>query len=583
MRGDLEFRAAVRAEVRAYVGGLTARYVPVLVGALAVVLLIALVPDKGVTTASSGLGGSSGVGVGSGGAGGLTGGATPSATGAGTIQGTSATTGGASTANGSTTGAATAGGGGPATAQAGFSASGIAVNGTKCGPGVRQVSFTPYAPMCLPKWQGNNGGATAHGVTATTITVIFRDTSDLDAINTATGAATFSQQIHDAQAIINYLNGQYELYGRHVVVKTFTGQGNYTQEAEDQDQAGANTDAQTAYGDGAFAAELENSLGSWASALASHHIITPTISDLAGFQANAPYLYGDSQYPLPESTGSSFAALTCQRMAHLPAIYAGDPVFQHTTRTFAAIEPEAPGYTGAVNAYAQQAKSCGVTVKTFQYTFDINQEPSDAAQIDAQLKAAGITTVMFWGDPLMPTYLTQAAAGQNYNPEWVFTDLQNTNAQSGGGANASEMAHAMNIGPWPAATQPETSRMCYRIYKLADPGGAPQSDPESLDTYCSGILAFFAALQAAGPDLTPTTFQHGWFSLPPSAGSSDFGTWGSGANQWSPGTTFNLQWWNGNATSPTDGGTGEFLPCNQGAQYYFTDPKMGSGQPACFS
>ena len=32
------------------------------------------------------------------------------------------------------------------------------------------------------------------------------------------------------------------------------------------------------------------------------------------------------------------------------------------------------------------------------------------------MKSAGVTTIVFMGDPLMPIYLTKAASDQNYHP-----------------------------------------------------------------------------------------------------------------------------------------------------------------------
>ena len=44
-----------------------------------------------------------------------------------------------------------------------------------------------------------------------------------------------------------------------------------------------------------------------------------------------------------------------------------------------------------------------------------------AREILARFKAAGVTTVLFSGDPLAPQALTQAATEQGYFPEWVIT------------------------------------------------------------------------------------------------------------------------------------------------------------------
>src|SRR5258707_14522145 len=45
----------------------------------------------------------------------------------------------------------------------------------------------------------------------------------------------------------------------------------------------------------------------------------------------------------------------------------------------------------------------------------------DAVGLVAKLKAAGVTSVIFSGDPVAPGPLTRAATSQNYFPEWIIS------------------------------------------------------------------------------------------------------------------------------------------------------------------
>ena len=58
---------------------------------------------------------------------------------------------------------------------------------------------------------------------------------------------------------------------------------------------------------------------------------------------------------------------------------------------------------------------------TETYLFDIGKMAERATTIIAKMKAAGVTTIVFLGDPIMPIYLTQQATAQNYFPEWIVT------------------------------------------------------------------------------------------------------------------------------------------------------------------
>src|SRR4029077_9509284 len=83
--------------------------------------------------------------------------------------------------------------------------------------------------------------------------------------------------------------------------------------------------------------------------------------------------------------------------------------------------------------------------------------PTQAATIAEKLKASGATTVVFAGDPIMPIYLTKAAASIGYSPEWIITGIVLTDtAALGRFYDQSEWAHAFGVTslgvPFPAGS-----------------------------------------------------------------------------------------------------------------------------------
>ena len=241
---------------------------------------------------------------------------------------------------------------------------------------------------------------------------------------------------------------------------------------------------------------------------------------------------------------------------------------------------EEPENAGGSAVLARDAQSeCGTSVKVYQYNDNVSSEPQEAGQIVTEMEANRNTTVIMLTDPVMVQYMTASAASANYFPEWLYTVLPNSLARE---ANSTEMKSAMELNPWEPLVGSPQSRLCYRIYKRADPRGVPESSASGLDTVCSTLLAIFGGLQAAGPDLTATNFERGWFSLPPSTGTSDFGRWSFGADQFSPVSTFSVTWWDGSVTSKYDGGKGEFAPCTGLIDKPYLRPSLGSGQPTCF-
>jgi hypothetical protein len=434
--------------------------------------------------------------------------------------------------------------------------------------------------LCTPAWSGNNGGATAHGVTDSTITLVLRNPSDWDSAAETTGVPTFAEIAHDTRVLADFFNTQFELYGREVVVKTFNGRGSFFAEGANKGQEAASADAQTAYDLGAFVDGFPISTGAYSDAEAARRIISfAPGNSLAAYHANAPYMYGVPLGPVADIQGAGVAAVACQRMAKMSAVFAGDPLLRASTRKFAILEPEQPEYAGGGAIAVNELKKCGAQVELYKYNADVTLEAQQAATIAARMSADGMTTVIMLTDPLMSQFMTHAATSAGYRPEWVFTVFPQALARQ---ADPNQLAHGIDVSPWHATNGPPAERLCAGIYKLADPGGSPASGPQGVDSSCSLLLALFSALQEAGPALTAQSFNQGWFSLPPSKASSDFGRWSFASDQWSPVASMSVLQWNAGDKSPYDGGDGQWVACGGPADYPYRKAKLGSGQLQCY-
>src|SRR5690606_24181438 len=74
-----------------------------------------------------------------------------------------------------------------------------------------------------------------------------------------------------------------------------------------------------------------------------------------------------------------------------------------------------------LEVFKKRATEAGVEiVESVAYKDPISLQASAAEQI-AKMKNAGVTTVLFTGDPLAPGPLTREATAQNYFPEWIIT------------------------------------------------------------------------------------------------------------------------------------------------------------------
>jgi hypothetical protein len=572
--------ALVQAAVRRELNKIARRYVPIVGGAIAFALIVALVPtvdersatnDRGLRasagsqSANRGSAASDSAAAGAARAAGDT--TAPAAPGAAAAD-TAAAGGGASNASSPAPETAAGVSAPPAREAAGTTRGGVA-----CGKGVRQVSWTAYSPPCQPSASGANGGATTHGVTRDTITITYRrgqSTEDTAVYAAAGDAAPDPDDLYlaDMRDYINLFNKTYELYGRKVVLKDFQGQGDYIREDQGQGQDAAAADAATAHDLGAFGDitfALKGSQPFW-TGLAQNKVVAvgPLGFPQSYYEKNAPYWYSDR--PTGTKGAQLLANVVCRRSAGMPAVFAGDPLYQKKTRTFGLVTPENPEYIGVANEIAARLKKCGVTLtRRASYAINVATFQAQATNIIAQMKAAGVTTFLCFCDPIVPIFLSQSADQQSYRPEWSepwYRDPQ------GRLESQAQWAHAIASN---GRLKPQAQTEAYRVFKLANPGAAKPRNKYYEVEYGS-LLLLFNGLQAAGPNLTPRTFEQGLASLPTSL-LGDFGRWSYGPRTYSPAAESQLGWWDPNANSAYDGKKGSWQDCDGGAWYPFDKPE----------
>ena len=557
----------IETAVRHYLGRVAARYVPLVIVLVVLALVVALVPraeqsGKGARAAADG---SQGLQA----ADGATGGASGTAAGA---AGPGGGTGAAAVAGRSTSRPAAVPAGVTPPAAAG--SAGVTRSGVACGPNVRQVPWTKYAPVCVPAYSGNNGGATSHGVTGDSIKISFRlgNSTEDSAVYAAAGAAAPAPDpdiVADMQAYVDYFNKQYELYGRKVVLESYQGRGDYIREDQGQGQDAAAADAVTAHDKGAFADATFNLKGSnpyWTN-LAQQKVVAfgPLGFPQSYYERYAPYWY--TVPPTGSRQAQFITNLVCRRMKDLPAIDAGDPTYKNKTRVFGLVTPENPEYMQLGNELESGLKRCGVSLaRRVSYAINVAQFEGQATNITAQLRASGVTTVLCYCDPLIPIFLSQSADQQQYRPEWYEPYYRDPQGRL---ESQQQWAHALSYG---GTSYARPTSEAYRVFKLAQPNGEPKSADQYFDINYTTVLYIFNALQAAGPNLTPETLQRGIFSLPTSL-PGDYGTWGYGPGAFSPGIDAQIGYWNPNATSPWDSKKGAWQSCEGGAWVQFTKPE----------
>ncbi len=388
-----------------------------------------------------------------------------------------------------------------------------------------------YAPPCVPVWDGNepwvsaggqafadNGGATAPGVTADTIKVVFYLPAELDIakqlehFGVADGAATTSGMVED---LVEMGNALYETYGRKVELVPFHATG------DGRSPSAAKADAVRVVEMGAFASiGGPTQTSSYQHELARNHVLCmqcgyASTDDV--LSTDAPYAWGYLATPDQQLFGTF--GFGTDILFGRKAKFAGDPALRKQTRTFGIVHYEQdPPVFGPLKAEAlARYQAQGISVDTIiQYLLDPNSLNAQAQAIIGRLKRDGITSVVFLGDPLMPRVLTQQATKQDYFPEWIFTGTVFTDTTAVARLyDQRQMAHAFGGSSNPARTEPELSEQG-RMYEWFF--GRPAPGPKTLLYWGPVVQQLFLGIHLAGPDLRAETFAGGLFNYPPTGG-----------------------------------------------------------------
>ena len=433
--------------------------------------------------------------------------------------------------------------------------------GTRCDAEKGTIAVPDYfAPACMAPFTGDNGGATATGVTADEITIVHYQGPDNDPIiNYITSAVkvdeTNAQENATIEGFIKYFETYYELYGRKIKYVSYesTGLAN--------DEVTARADAQRIVEEyKPFAVVGGPALtNAFADEMAARE--TVCISCGGGtaewFAERDPYLWNldgsseQKQVHVVEFIGN--------QLAGKPASHAGDAL-KAETRKFAVVYEASGGAESQRLADLMEARMTEAGAAPdlmLAYTLDPGTIQQQASQIVAKMKAAGITTVVMSTDPVAPGDFTREATTQEYEPEWLVAaaTLTDTNA-FGRGYDQAQWTHAFGVTSLAVRVNPDVvgSKILYKWFTGQDapaPLGAP--------VFMPGFSLLFSALQGTGPTLTPQTlgdFIKTIKTTPAMTASyltyGDQGIWdATDYNGVDDATVF---WWDATATGPDENG-----------------------------
>lgn len=374
-----------------------------------------------------------------------------------------------------------------------------------------------FAAECYAPFDGDNGGATAKGVTEDSIKVVYylNQPNDpiYDYITSAIANDDTNQQIYDtALGFVEFYERFFETYGRSVDLVLYEGTGGSS------DEVAARADAKAIADMEPFAVWGGPTLAGVAfrEELAANEVLHLGLGgSRAEFaQERDPYIVA-----IPKSTEQSrllLAEYVGKRLAGRDAVHSGD--FTDQERVFGLVYIESSEESTAVADRFEEvlADEYGVDLAVkVPYALDPASIKETAATVIARLKEAGVTSVIVTTDPIAPREFTTEATAQDYFPEWVLagTALVDTSAFART-YDQQQWEHAFGMSNTAARTRREVAGY-YFLYDWFH--GAVPPAPDTVAIIAPYHAVFFSVIQGVGPDLTPRNFVDALFASEPTA------------------------------------------------------------------
>jgi hypothetical protein len=404
-----------------------------------------------------------------------------------------------------------------------------------CPDRAEQVVGDPYSPPCFAFAPGaDNGGATARGVTADTIVVSYRVTSDPDYLSTIQALAKSDippdspeDVKRTVEGLVDYFNQHFQFYGRKIVLAPFDAKGTVIGEIFGGGQDAAVADAVKAAEEVQPFADISAITQPYSDALSKRKVIAlgaPYVSD-EYFIERRPYAWSIA----PSCTLVSKAATEYSNklLFGRPAVEAGGDL-KGKTRKIAIVTPDNPEYQRCADSGIAVVKAAGNDVLRLSYSLDLATMPNQAASIISRLKSEGITSVACGCDPMLPIFLTGKATEQDYHPEWLVMGTALTDTDFAGQLyDQDQWAHAFGASAL-GDQLPLDANLAYKAYTSV----RPDKPANSAELLFFQLYQLAIGVQMAGPNLTPETFEAGMFNYPEHTGEG--GTWKFAPGKYTP-------------------------------------------------
>jgi len=386
--------------------------------------------------------------------------------------------------------------------------------GARCdtSKGVLALPVSP-PPACYAPYDGPSGDASSTGVTSDAIKAVVYTAQENDPVlsfvysqigNDETPTQTFETYEGFNEILATY----YETYGRKVELVRYSATGAAS------DPVAATSDAETIARDIKPFVVLGGPVltDAFADTLAANKVMCIACSPGQTndwYVKRAPYIW-DVQKNVNQSSIMT-AEYVGKRLATGNAEFGG-PAVQNKKRKLGLLYLSTSDASEVIREQLETnlKDTYGVEfaeVASFASPVGIAGE---AREILARMKANGVTTILYSGDPLAPQTLTQVATEQDYYPEWVITGsaLVDTTIFSRTYDQA-QWAHAFGPSNLFARVSAKVAGAAY-LYNWFY--GVPAPAETSSPLILPNLQFLYSILQGIGTDLSPQSFENTIFA-----------------------------------------------------------------------
>lgn len=430
--------------------------------------------------------------------------------------------------------------------------------------------FVTKGPPCQPKFVGDNGGATAQGVTATEIKVVWFESTPNEQVNAILGVKGLARSKADAEAAVkayvDFINARFELYGRKIVVEHVIGDCPTTP----PDYAKCEIAAQEVVKKRPFAVIWSTPLYAdvfdiWANA---------GIVSIGGWGFDASYFNGRRPYRYDvfmDGTQSAdyIADYYCRKMVNKRPDHAGALIKSDigtrdsVIRKLGIVVPEIPANTLNAQRVIDKIRGCGgpdaAVDRPFTYKSDINSATTQTDATIAALATNKVTTVVCLCDPIAPVFLTAGLTKQAYYPEHLLPGAGLLDYDLLGQLyDKQQWQHAFGPSQLPTYGSLDDTDQA-RVWRAQGNQGHPCGN-NGCGLEWASFSMFGLMVQQTGPNLNPLTLEQGTLgNIPPFGGAGRAALVKFGADDYTALSDEKEVYWDPAATTPLDGSQGAYI------------------------